>query len=68
MHKMSEAKIARGEKWSRILAENEFRGQTIPEHLDEVKWMKSQPSIVSDIEFYKKSLEPVKETKVKEKK
>ena len=48
---MSEANRRRGEKWSKALALAEFE-----EREENVKWIKSQASIVADMKAYSDSL------------
>ena len=56
---MSEkGRLARGEKQLKELGRLERKGKK-----NKLEWMKSQPTVMADIEFYKKSLEKPKEEK-----
>ena len=47
---MGEANIKRGEKWNNMMAHAKFRGDIIT-----MDWLKSQKSIVDDMEEYNNS-------------
>ena len=53
-----EGSVNRGEKWSKVLEEAEFKGD-----VKSVKWLKSEKSVVEDMEEYKKDLKVKEEAK-----
>ena len=60
MHKMGNANIKRGKKWTEVRAKAVFENMN-----DDVKWIDSQESIIKDMAAY---AETIKQTKSKDKK